>query len=43
MRNFKELKIWRKGFDIAIKSFDLTDTFPKEEKFGISSQIIADS
>ncbi len=39
MRNFKELKIWQKGFDIAIKSFKLISTFPKEEKFGISSQI----
>ena len=39
MKNFKELKIWQKGFDIAVKSFDLVDTFPKEQKFGISSQI----
>jgi len=39
MKNSKELKIWQKGFDIAVKSFDLVDTFPKEQKFGISSQI----
>ena len=39
MRNFKELKIWQKGFDIAVKAFTLTATFPKEEKFGISSQM----
>jgi four helix bundle protein len=39
MKNFKELKIWQKGFDIAVKSFDLVNTFPKEQKFGISSQI----
>ncbi|SRR5258708_7027024 len=39
MRNFKELKIWQKGFDIAIKSIKLISTYPKEEKFGISSQI----
>ena len=39
MRNFKELKIWNKGFDIAVKSFKLVNTFPKDEKFGISSQI----
>lgn len=39
MRNFKELKIWQKGFEIAIKSFKLTALFPKEEKFGICSQI----
>ncbi len=39
MKNFKELKIWQRGFDIAVKSFALVDTFPKEQKFGISSQI----
>lgn len=39
MRNFKELKIWQKGFQIAVKSFKLTSAFPKEEKFGICLQI----
>jgi four helix bundle protein len=39
MRNFKELKIWQKGFQIAVNSFKLTSTFPKEEKFGITIQI----
>jgi four helix bundle protein len=39
MKNFKELKIRQKGFTIAVDSFKLVSTFPKEEKFGISSQI----
>ena len=39
MRNFKELKIWQKGFRIAVNSFKLISAFPKEEKFGISAQI----
>lgn len=39
MRNFKELKIWQKGFEIAIKSYKLTGSFPKEEKYAITSQI----
>jgi four helix bundle protein len=39
MRNFKELKIWQKGFDIAISAFKLTGSFRKEEKYGITSQI----
>ena len=39
MRNFKQLKIWQKGFSIAIKSINLTPTFPDKEKFGLSSQI----
>ena len=39
MRNFKQLKIWQKGFDIAVNCFKFTATFPKEEKYGITSQI----
>lgn len=39
MRNFKNLKIWQKGFDIAVRSFHFVSLFPKEEKYGISSQI----
>lgn len=39
MKNFKELKVWQKGFEIAVKSYQLTESFPKEEKFGLSLQI----
>lgn len=39
MRNFKELKIWQKGFQIAINSFNITKSFPREERFALSSQI----
>lgn len=39
MKNFKQLKIWQKGLDIAVNSFQLTRSFPKEEKYGLSSQI----
>jgi len=39
MRNFKELKIWQKGFKIAVDSFKLVSAFPREEKFGIAIQI----
>lgn len=39
MRNFKELKVWRNGFDIAAMAFALVEDFPQQEKFGLSSQI----
>ncbi|MBM3416591.1 MAG: four helix bundle protein [Bacteroidetes bacterium] len=39
MKNFKRLLIGQKGFEIAVQSFKLVETFPKEEKFGLSSQI----
>ena len=39
MRDFKKLKIWQKGFEIAKKTYKLTSNFPKEERFGIVFQI----
>jgi four helix bundle protein len=39
MRNFKQLKIWQKGIQIAIDCIRITNTFPTHEKFGIISQL----
>ena len=39
MRNFKQLLIWQKGFEIAVQSFKLIESFPKEERFSLSNQI----
>ena len=39
MYNFKQLKVWQKGFTIAVQAFKLTETFPKEQKFGLTQQI----
>ena len=39
MRNFKELKIWQKGFQIAINSYKITSAFPANERFSLTSQI----
>src|SRR5215211_6256049 len=39
MKNFKNLKIWSKGFDIAINCYKLTQAFPDRERFGLSQQI----
>lgn len=39
MRNFKELRIWQKGIEIAVKTHKLIETFPNEDKFGICQQM----
>jgi len=39
MKNFKELKIWQKGFQIAIGCFKVTNTFPPDQNFGLISQL----
>jgi len=31
MRNFKELKIWQKGIDIAIKAYQFVETLSQED------------
>ncbi|WP_310556532.1 four helix bundle protein [Flavobacterium sp.] len=37
--NFKKLKIWQMGMELAKIIFDLTDDFPTSEKFGLISQM----
>lgn len=39
MYNFKQLKVWQKGLAIAVQAFKLTETFPKELRFGLTQQI----
>ena len=38
-RNFKDLKVWQLGKQIAIDTYRLTRHFPHEERFGLSSQM----
>jgi four helix bundle protein len=37
--NYKNLKIWMLGIQITYDVFKIIDDFPKEEKFGLASQI----
>lgn len=37
--NYKELKIWQKGMKIAYSISDVVETFPKHERFDLSSQL----
>jgi len=37
--NFKKLKIWQSGMEIAKETLNLTYTFPTHEKFGLKSQM----
>lgn len=39
MTNFKQLKIWQNGIEIAVKIYQLVNTFPPHEKFGLSAQL----
>jgi len=39
VRNFKELKVWKAGIEIALKTYELTRKFPKHEVYGLGSQM----
>ena len=39
MHNFQNLKIWQKAMDIAEQTYLISSEFPKEEKYGLTSQI----
>jgi len=40
MHNFKELKVWKAGIGVTKVVFQLTRSFPNEEKYGLISQMI---
>lgn len=37
--NFKNLNIWKLAIELADAIYILTDTYPKNEEFGLKSQI----
>jgi len=37
--NYKTLKVWQKSVDLAVKVYKSTENFPKEEAYGLTSQI----
>jgi four helix bundle protein len=39
MKNFKKLKIWQKGMELVMLTYKLEDQLPKEEKYGLRSQM----
>jgi four helix bundle protein len=39
MANFKELLVWQKSIDFVTEIYKFTDSFPKDETFGLKSQI----
>jgi four helix bundle protein len=39
MRPHEKLDVWRKAIDFVLEVYKTTESFPKEEKFGLTSQI----
>ena len=39
MNRFKELLVWQKAIDLAVDVYKVTEKLPKEERFGLITQI----
>ncbi|PRP66817.1 four helix bundle protein [Nonlabens agnitus] len=39
MHQFEKLKIWQKAMDLVLDVYKATEQFPKEEKYGLISQM----
>jgi four helix bundle protein len=39
MRPHEKLDVWKKAIDFVVAIYRVTERFPKEEKFGLISQI----
>lgn len=39
IRHFTDLRVWKEGHNLALGVYRETKNFPKEERFGISSQM----
>lgn len=39
MKDFRSLKVWEKAHELTLKIYQITDSFPKQEIYGVTSQI----
>ncbi|MBC8334882.1 MAG: four helix bundle protein [Anaerolineales bacterium] len=39
MRDFKKIQVWQKSHEFTLKIYKLTANFPKDERFGLVSQM----
>jgi len=39
IESFKQLKVWQKSIDLVKKIYEITESFPKSEMYGLSGQM----
>ncbi|MEE8399101.1 MAG: four helix bundle protein [Desulfobacterales bacterium] len=39
LTNYKDLKVWQKAYALCLEIYRITRGFPKEERYGLTSQI----
>ena len=39
VQSYKDLIVWQRGMDLAVETYQLTQRFPREEMYGLTSQV----
>jgi len=39
IQSYKELKVWQRSIELVKEIYNITNSFPKEESFGLVSQM----
>jgi four helix bundle protein len=39
LKDFKELKVWHKSYELALAIYEASRSFPREEMYGLTSQL----
>ncbi len=39
LKNYKDLNVWQKSYELCLNIYRITAKFPNEEKYGLTSQI----
>ncbi len=39
VKNFRQLKVWEKAHPLTLQLYQVTATFPRQEAYGLTSQI----
>jgi four helix bundle protein len=39
IQSYQDLKVWQKAMDLAVACYQVTKSFPKDELYGLTSQI----
>jgi four helix bundle protein len=39
LKNYKELKVWQKSYQLCLEVYKITAGFPKQERYALTSQL----
>ena len=39
VQNYRELIVWQKAMDLVVRIYQVTESFPKTETFGLTNQM----